>query len=245
MKNRKKIFFFLLTVLSAVLNFSCKKENLFDCLKSTGDVTTERRSISPFTEVEVHDNVNVIFVQDSETFIEVNAGENLLPLIKTELQSGTLKIENRNTCSWVRDYGIPINVYVHIPLLKKVLTYGSGKISSSNTLQCGTLEGNSRGTGDIELDVNAFEIYCKQAIADIIFTGSADYLFIFNTSSGFSLCSGLSVNRATVINLGPGNSYVNACDKLDVEIKSSGNIYYSGNPVLNSDITGSGQLIHQ
>jgi len=218
---------------------------MFDCFKSTGDVITEHRSVPAFTEVEVHDNVNLTFVQDSFTYIEVCAGENLLPLIVTEIQNGKLLIRNNNTCNWVRDYSIPINIFAHIPKLRRVETYSSGKISSLNTLLCDTIEGNNRGNGDIELNVSALEVYCKHAMGDNTFTGNAEYLYIYTTSIGFANCTGLIVNKATVINKGTGYSYVNACDKLDVELTSAGNIYYTGNPVIQSIITGSGQLIHQ
>lgn len=224
---------------------SCKKESMFDCLKSTGDIQLERRNISPVSDVVVHDNITVIFIQDSISFIEVSAGENLLPLISTEIQDGRLIIENRNTCNWVRDFSVPINVYVHTPKLKKVKSFGSEKIYSLGTLHCDIIEADNRGTGDIELNVIADEVYSKHGIGDNIFTGNADYLYVFNTSTGYSICSGLSVNRATIINLGSGHSYVNACDILDTEIHYSGNVYYSGNPAIHSTITGSGELIHQ
>ena len=219
---------------------------MFDCFKSTGDIATERRSISSFTDVEIHDNVNVIFIEGAETFIEVNAGENLLPLIVTELQDGKLMVENRNTCNWVRDFSVPVNVYVHLPLLKKIDFYGTGKISSLNTLTTDIIEVNNRVSGDTELNVSASEVYCKLGnFGDNTFTGNADYLFIYNASDAFAYCSDLSVNRATVINKGSGYSYVSSCDKLDAEIYYTGNIYYSGNPVIHSTITGSGRLIHQ
>ncbi|MBK5286579.1 MAG: DUF2807 domain-containing protein [Bacteroidia bacterium] len=244
---RNKIFVPIFTIAFAIITPSCKKENIFDCFKSTGDVVNERRSIESFTDVVVNDDLNVIFVQDSAFYIEVNAGENLIPLIITEIRDGKLLVENNNTCNWVRDYSIPINVYVHASTLRRIDFYGTGKISSQNTLTPDTIEVNNRNTGDIELNVSAIEVYCKQHVTpgDNTFTGNADYLYLYNASDGFAYCSGLAVNKATVINKGTGYSFVNACDKLDAEITSSGNIYYTANPVIQSTITGSGQLIHQ
>src|SRR3954470_838525 len=117
-------YIFCCFVLGMVLA-SCKKENLFDCFKSTGAIVTERRSIESFTETIIYDNVNVIIVQDSLTYLEVNAGENLLPLINTEIRGGKLIIENNNKCNWVRDFSVPVNVYMHVPHLRILDTYGS------------------------------------------------------------------------------------------------------------------------
>ncbi|HLG34608.1 MAG TPA: DUF2807 domain-containing protein [Bacteroidia bacterium] len=239
MKNILYFFFIALTL------SSCKKENLFDCLKSTGDKTTERRSITPFTEVEIQDNVNVIFIQDSLTYIEVTAGNNLLPLIITELRDGKLYIENHNTCNWVRDYSVPIDVYVHTSSLRTLHTYGWGRITSQNTIVADTLDVNNHNTSEIELAVSATEIYCRQhaCFGDNKLTGSAQYVYIYNAGNGFCDCSGLIANRATVISISTGPSYVNSCDELGTEIKSSGDIYYRGNPAIQSTITGSGKLI--
>lgn len=224
---------------------SCKKENLFDCFKSTGDIVTERRSIEPFTETVIYDNINVIIVQDSLTYLEVNAGENLLPLISTEIQNGKLIIENNNKCNWVRDFSIPINVYMHVPALHKLDTYGSGKIYSENTLMVDVIEINNRNTADIQLNIIANEIYSKQhaAFGDNTISGNAGYLFVYNIGSGFCDCSNLAVNDATVITNTTGQTYVNACNNLHAEIAYSGNVYYKGTPAISSVITGTGKLI--
>ena len=218
---------------------------MFDCFKSTGDVVTEHRNITSFREVEVYDNVNVIFVQDHTCFLDVNAGENLLPLIGTEMNDGKLSVSNRNKCNWVRDYSIPIIVYAHTPRLRRVITYSSGRITSQGKLQCDTIEADNRGNGDIELDVCALEVYSKLVMGDNIFRGQADYVYVFNTSIGFAICSGLTAKWETIINKGNGNSFVNVSDDLDAYIESSGNIFYSGNPVIHKSVSGTGRLIHQ
>jgi hypothetical protein len=224
---------------------SCKKENLFDCFKSTGAIVTERRSIESFTETIIYDNVNVIIVQDSLTYLEVNAGENLLPLINTEIRGGKLIIENNNKCNWVRDFSVPVNVYMHVPHLRILDTYGSGKIFSQNTLTVDVIEINNRNTADIQLNIIANEIYSKQhaAFGDNTISGNAGFVFIYNIGNGFCDCSQLAANNATVISNTTGQTYVNACSDLHAEISYSGNVYYKGAPVISSVITGTGKLI--
>ena len=236
----------LLFITILLISFSsCKKENMFDCFKSTGEITTERRNVDGFSEVEVRDNVNVIFVQDTLSFVEVNAGENLLPNISVEVQNGKLYIENHNTCNWVRDFTVPINIYVHVIELKTLHTFGSGKINSLNTLVTNVVEINNHNTGDIDLKISANEIYCKQhaCYGDNKISGSAQYVYIYNTGNGFCDCSNIVSSRATVISISTGPSYINSCDELGTEIKSSGNVFYRGNPVIHSTVTGTGMLI--
>ena len=218
---------------------------MFDCFKSTGDIVTEKRGIGMFTEMVTYNNINVILVQDSLTYIEVNAGENLLPLIVTEIRDGRLIIENNNKCNWVRDFSVPIDVYVHLEALSRLDAYGSGKISSANTLIADNIEINNRNTGDIQLNIMANAIYCKQhaAYGDNMISGNASYLYVFNLGQGFCDCSGLDVNNADVFCNTTGQTYINACDGLHAEISYTGNVYYKGAPVISSVITGSGKLI--
>lgn len=218
---------------------------MFDCFKSTGDIITERRDVGLFTELTAYDNVNVIFVQDSLTYLEVDAGENLLPLIKTEIRDGKLVVENDNKCNWVRDFSIPINVYVHLPALRRVDTFGYGKIYSLNAIVNDTVEIDNWNTADVQLNIIANAAYSKQhaAIGDNTFTGNAGFLFVYNTGQGFCDCNSLAVNDAVVISNTTGQTYVNACSDLHAEISNSGNVYYKGAPVISTVITGTGKLI--
>ena len=75
-----------------------------DCLKSTGDIIKEQRFVKDFTTLVVHDNIFVTLTQDTENSLEVEAGENLLSLIKTDVDGGTLTITNDNSCNWVLSY---------------------------------------------------------------------------------------------------------------------------------------------
>jgi hypothetical protein len=54
----------------------------------------------------------------------------------------------------------------------------------------------------------------------------------------------LTTPLATVDISGVGDCYVTATDELNVIISGEGDVYYAGNPpVINSNITGNGNLI--
>jgi hypothetical protein len=156
-----------------------------------------------------------------------------------------LTIENNNRCNWVRDYSIPVNVYVHLPHLHSLETFGSGKVYSQNTLVSDIIEINNRNTSDINLDVTANSVYCRQhaTFGDNRISGNAGYLYAYNIGQGFCDCSELFVNDADVISNTTGQTYVNACNGLHAEISYSGNVYYKGAPAISSVIRGSGKLI--
>jgi hypothetical protein len=45
----------LLSIVLGFAFFSCKKENCFDCIKSTGKIITQERSLNSFKSVFVED----------------------------------------------------------------------------------------------------------------------------------------------------------------------------------------------
>ena len=72
------------------------------CISSTGKTIIQDRSGLDYHYVEVYDNINLILTQDSvNTGIKVEAGENLIDGITTEIDSGRLVLRNSNTCNWL------------------------------------------------------------------------------------------------------------------------------------------------
>ena len=48
----------LLSIVLGFAFFSCKKENCFDCIKSTGKIITQERSLNSFKSVFVEDKID-------------------------------------------------------------------------------------------------------------------------------------------------------------------------------------------
>ena len=133
MEKFKKISFIIL----AMLGFSfegCQKENRCDCIKRTGEIVMVTRSVKPFDKIFAEENVNVFITEDSVQEVKVEAGENIEPLIDTEVTDGILYIRNRNKCNWARSYKKPLNVYIRVKGLKYITSNGTGTIKSVNAI---------------------------------------------------------------------------------------------------------------
>jgi hypothetical protein len=238
--------FFLLAI--SLFFISCRKENFCDCIKSTGDIVKERRTVSDFTSLEVHKNIYVTITQDTINSVEVEAGENLLSLIETKVQDGQLYITNKNTCNWVRSYSKEIHVFVHVKNLANINSYSSKDINSSNTITSPVFYVHNFFSGNIYLDINTDESYTKQmgAGGDITITGFSDYNYVFDQGYGYLYLQNLQSNRGLIWQKGTGDMHLNVRDELDVRIDHVGNIYYSGNPqIIQRPSEGSGRLIHE
>lgn len=239
----------LLAVAAIICINSCKKENMGDCLKSTGDITTEERATSPFYRILLEDDVNLIITQDTFYKIEVEAGENLIPLVNTIIEEDTLTITNSNTCNWVRSYKNEINVYVTVKELSIITYSGSGNVLSTNTITARNIlieQKSGSGNMDIRIDADTSYLQFHTGTGDITCSGSSAMSFLYNSSNGFLYCSDLQTTNTFVSNSGTGDIYLNVDSSLTAFIHFVGSIFYKGNPsVINEEIDGTGKLIKQ
>jgi len=208
---------------------------------SAGPQTQEDRVVSTFDEITVDGSMNLYVTQDSSYVIRVEAPENLLSHIKTEVTGNELKVyEEHNHVVHSR----AINVYVSQSVVDRIILNGSGNIEASNIVTSSfNLELN--GSGDIYLDVAASNLNVDlRGSGDIDVVGLATNLSVEIDGSGDVDTRNISATTAIVEVDGSGNASVDVSNSLTANIEGSGNIYYWGSPVtIVSNVTGSGSVI--
>ena len=235
-------------ILVSVLCFgSCKKENLCDCFKSTGKIVSEERPAEAFSNIYLSDNVNLFLLQDSTYSIRVEAGKNLLPLIKTRVEEGSLYISNNNKCNWVRSYKPQVNVYVKMPGMSYLGYSGCGDITMENTFVGDSLWIDSKnGSGTVNLDLKTRICYLiiNTGPCDVISKGSTDELQVYHNGHGMVHCENFQTFYTYVTNKNTGNCYLNIRNILLYNILWSENIYYTRiPPQKKKKNSGSGNII--
>ena len=227
----KKYQVYFISVILMVL-ISCGKDST--CFKGTGDKVQEHRAIVvDVSRIIAEDNINIVITQSDEPVMIVEGGENLLPYIKTDVSGTVLSISSDNKCGMFRDNTIPITVYLSIPNLVNIDYAGQGNISSTNTLILPFLNIDSRtGTGSFNLNLNVEELAIKQhsGPADFRIAGNVNSLYVYTLGSGWFYLDKLVSNIVHVNHSGIGDVFVNATNKLSVEMRSRGSVYYLGNP---------------
>ncbi len=243
----KKEYTVLLCLLIISFLLSCEKTDPGDCFKSTGKIIMENRPAADISYISLENNVNLILTQDSTPEIIVEAGENLLKDIKTELQNNLLYIRNENRCNWVRSYDKEINVYVSVQSLDSIDYQGSGDIYCTNTIMSDSIILDVRaGSGSINLDIEVISSYLSlhTGTADVNMSGYSGVCFIYANDYGPFNCRKLITDYMYINNRGTNDCYITVKKELGATIEYMGNIYYYGNPpVVFSKILGSGELI--
>lgn len=221
--------FYLL--LPTVLLLGCQKENSLDCVKSTGEIETQIRSLTNFQTLRIFDNPEVIIVKDSVPFVEVTAGKHLQENIVTEVKNGELFLRNINKCNWVRSYNKPIQIRVHVPRLKDIFHDGDGLLSSENILPADTLFLHLTGAGDADFTLNSNLVWLDlYELAEARLRGSNQDLTAFILSQGSLHAEELSNQNAFLKLSHQGQAFIQVSEMLRAEISGPGNVFYKGNP---------------
>ncbi|MBX7219340.1 MAG: DUF2807 domain-containing protein [Blastocatellia bacterium] len=192
-------------------------------VKGNGIVKTETRSVPAFTAIDSEGSFDVVVECQKAQNLVVEAEENILPLIETKVEDGTLHIDSKKSFSTRKG----IKIVISVPDLNEVELSGSGNISVAEVK-----------TDRFKVDVNGSGNVTVQGAtkaADISLSGSGN----INTSK-------LTSEQAQVDLSGSGNIKVFANQEIEGDISGSGNILYAGEPTnVRKHVRGSGDMRKQ
>lgn len=205
-----------------------------DCLKSTGNIITQRRDLTPgFITVTAFDNVDLKLVQDRQTYAEVRSGENLIEDITLTQSGSSLSIANTSTCNWARSYDTPREVTLHLPHITNVFLRGQGNVSTEGEFQQDTVFFHLIGAGDFDLQVKAKLLFLDQyELGDLNVRGTAEEMHFDLGGSGRLFASGLNTQRCYFKTLRDsyGDAHIRATEQVGGTVAGTGTLYYSGPP---------------
>jgi Putative auto-transporter adhesin, head GIN domain len=218
---------------------SCKKDVIGE-----GPVTAQTRTVTSFTGIDLRMNGTVYYTNDTEWKLEVIARESIHPILETKVEGGRLIIRYSNGRTYDADESIRINVSG--PGVNRFELNTSGSIYCVNTIQQANLFLRSSGSGSIYMQqVIANNIEAESTVSGrITATGGTTISEKIKTDgSGKIDLSAIAAKNVTARTIGSGDIKVKVADRLDATIDGSGSLYFSGSPLITTDINGSGRLI--
>lgn len=204
----------------------------------------ETRKVSEFDKIGLAIPANLYLIQGSKNELVIEADEDLLEKIKTEVNGTSLDIQFEK---WYNYKGIGnINVYVTVKDLKKLDVSGSGDIIAKSAIKSDKLVFVISGSGSILInDLSVNDVYAMvTGSGDIKIKGNskANELDVTVTGSGDFESESIEFKEGEMSVTGSGSIRAHVTDELDANITGSGRIYYKGTPVIDADITGSGKI---
>jgi hypothetical protein len=217
--------------------------NRFHRIEGNGIIKTEDRSISIFTAVRSEGSFEVFILKDTVQSVTVEAEENLLPYIETDVHGEVLVIKTRDHRNIDNNY--PIKIFVRTPTIEGIELSGSGNINCDSIIS-NYLEIQLSGSGNISATAscNKIKAYISGS-GEMTLSGAANETDLDIKGSGDIHSYGLQQDSCFADISGSGDIFVYVNKFLDVRISGSGKVHYQGNPVINTEISGSGTVIHE
>jgi predicted small secreted protein len=236
----KRVLALPIALLSAALLLSACG---FSMIRGSGKVVEENRPVSGFDSIASSGSGDVIITQGDTESLKVEAEDNLIKYIRTEVRGKTLHIYLDPAGAMVIQPTKPMKFYVSLKEMTGVDLSGSGTVSSDKI-----------ETGDLAVDVSGSGIVTindlKADSVSIDISGSGQTVLKGEAAtqkleiSGSGRCSNIMlVTRDTSMDIsGSGGASVNASDTLNVNVSGSGNVEYTGTPKVTQNVTGSGRI---
>ena len=230
----------LLGMASMIVFTSCEK------VVGEGILVSETRTTAPFNGIESEISGNVIYTQGNDYKVELTAQQNILNVMETPVLSGQLVVRFKNNVR-VKSHE-QITTKVTAPTITGIGLSGSGNVSVLSPLTGGNFSFRLSGSGDMSLPT----ITCNNLETNISGSGSITIAGGTATTENFKISGSGDIDARNVLakivsttTSGSGTLRLAASEKLDVKISGSGSVYYWGTPIVSTDISGSGRVIHQ
>ncbi len=260
----KKHFFVLLSVFIAILAiYKVVNANWISgkVIKGNGHVTTAKRSVEDFSQIEIDGSMKVVITNGKEPNIIISADSNIIPYIVTQVDHGDLEITIQKDISIHSTH--PIIVTVSASEIAQLAQNGSGEVIAENVYAnnfqltkngSSSMELNGKihlhsllmdGSGDIKIQgitTDQLDI-TKTGAGTVELAGKAAAIAIHQTGSGNVCAYDLRTKNASLHIVGSGNAYLSVTDNLEATIMGSSTVYYRGNPGnIKEKVFGNGAL---
>ncbi len=226
-------------ILSTLLLSHCDDDS-FNCIQGSGQVVSEERELAEFKTIILNGSAQVLLTQGFIQEVSVEAEDNLLPSIITQVSGEILTIDFENCVN--QSEAIIVNIT--IPVIEGIQMSGSGHVEGTNPIVGEMLEIQITGSGSLTLDLTYDEVDATTTgSGNINLSGAVMHQSIRLTGSGNYYAAALLSQHCEVTATGSGSAEVNVSDTLTATLTGSGNVVYEGDPVINSSVTGSGRVI--
>lgn len=200
-------------VVSNMFSFGRASGNLFNfsmnlgSVHGSGNVTSEKRNLTGFKAVDVGGVFQVEITAQKEFSVEVLGDDNLLPLIKTEVDDSTLRIDTERRISPTS----PVRVRISAPDIENLQVSGVANVTM-NDVKNSALAVDSSGASKIAI------------------TGETSKLTIDVSGASKIDAENLKAIDASVDSSGASKINVNVSGELRTDLSGASKVTYTGTP---------------
>lgn len=243
----KKNFILVLFVL-ALMSVACRfgvntggnQTGNIETERGSGNITREERNVSGFDRLVLTGIGDVILEQGDSEALEIEAEDNLIDDITTEVRDGTLYIGFKRRIVLPTK---PVKFYLTMKDIRSLETKGLGNIRSDG-INTDRLDIGISGTGNIDIeDLSSDRMNVTiSGAGNLTIVGKVSDVEVNLSGAGNLNGEDLEVQRSEVTITGLGRVTTWVTESLNVRISGAGSVDYYGNPEVTQNITGLGSI---
>ena len=213
-------------------------------VSGSGKIETETRKLEDFDAISIRYPGEIIVRQGRQASVSIEAEDNLLQQLTTEVRNGTLFIENSEE-SYSKRVAPTEDVKITITVtdLKEINFSAAGTLQVDG-LKTDAFELKLSGAGDTtlkDLEVKMLTATLSGA-GKITIAGKADDVTVFISGLGDFNGTKLQSQTAEVQISGAGTATLRVEDELTAKISGAGTVNYYGSPAVHETISGAGAV---
>lgn len=214
-------------------------------IEGNGNLKKETRDVGSFIAIASSGSWDVQIAYGTSNTIQIEADDNLLPYIKTDVEKGILKIDTKKYINLQSHK--KITIYVFLTKLTGISLAGSGDIfGKGDFTNNGKTSFSLVGSGNIQIDFKTIETVgiSIAGSGNVKLSGIAENVTASIAGSGNANCENLVADNLSASIAGSGHVKCTANKSVKASIMGSGNVYYKGSATdIKKTIVGSGKMI--
>lgn len=215
----------------------------FDIVTGSGIVVTETREVRNFDAIDLSGSGQVVVTQGETETLTVEAEDNIIPLVRSEVRSGTLYL-GLQPGSRIVNMTRPLRFHVTLKDLRALQVSGSGNLQSAS-IDTDQLNVGVSGSGTVRIDgltAGAVSIDISGS-GGVELAGEVNRQTVEISGSGSYTAGDLKGEGATVRISGSGSATLWVTNSLSSNVSGSGSVRYYGTPErIDQRVSGSGRI---
>jgi len=249
MKTSNKILLgaFILILISATVMMIIVKANLNgetgSMVSGNKHAITQTRDVQNFQNIEAKGGIKLKLTQGATTAVKVEADDNLIDMISTEVRNNKLYISlDRN----IRHYEA-LNVYVTFDTLYNLTLQAGVQATNTDTLKFGDLDFDVSSGAGAEMNLLAEDLNLNVSSGSrVTLSGKTNQFRVDNSSGAIVNASRLEAVYCRASSSSGANTRIWVTKECSIDASSGGRIKYAGSPqIKDMDISSGGSVSHE
>jgi hypothetical protein len=209
-------------------------------IAGSGNVITEERSVKDFTGIEVSGAFKVYLSQGEEVGLLIEADDNVMPYIETNVRGGTLHIGTRGL--GFTNSTTTAHITLNDP--RQIRISGAVKVTGTTPLEFEKLQVTASGASDLEFEAYGGRLQLKMSGASKAnLSGEVEELHLKLSGASKLTAECMHTQEADIDVSGASSASISVEEDLYVTASGASSVRYLGRPNVRSSVSGAGKVV--